>query len=513
MKIDHDKIELASQLQGSFLEFTRVFFELVTGRTFIVSQPVGRESHHITISKALTRLSRLQVDSHRLLINVPPGHGKSLMVSMWVAWTMSMYPDSNYLYISYSKTLATKHTEFIRRIMSSAHYKWLFDVKIRQDSRAKDSFRTEQNGSIGAYGSAGSITGQDAGLPGLDRFSGAIIIDDPIKPDDAHSDTIRQSVINNYSETIQQRARGTKVPFIFIGQRVHEDDLGAYLLNGKDGYEWERVILQSLDDVGNALYPEVFPKEMLIKRKETDPYVFSSQFQQTPTPAGGALFKDEWFMLLDDEPEMILTFICVDTAETDKSWNDATVFSFFGLYEIESMGRRTKDLGLHWIDCYELRIEPKDLKQSFLDFYADCMRYNYPPQFTAIEKKSTGVTLISVLEELRGIEVRSIHRTKSSGSKSQRFLEMQPHIAARKISLPRLGKHTTLCVEHMSKITANESHRWDDIADTLSDGIRMAFIEKSLYSTESADDGIREIAQNLAISFNRKRKAGRSRHD
>ncbi len=72
-------------------------------------------------------------------------------------------------------------------------------------------------------------------LPGLERFSGAVIIDDAHKPDEVHSDTIRQSVIDNYRETIQQRCRGINVPIIFIGQRLHEDDLAAYLINAKDG--------------------------------------------------------------------------------------------------------------------------------------------------------------------------------------------------------------------------------------------------------------------------------------
>ena len=79
----------------------------------------------------------------------------------------------------------------------------MFGVSLRHDSKAKDYFKTTANGAVAAFGSGGAITGQDGGLPGLDRFSGAIIIDDPIKPDEATSDTIRESVLSNYSETIQ----------------------------------------------------------------------------------------------------------------------------------------------------------------------------------------------------------------------------------------------------------------------------------------------------------------------
>ena len=474
------KEAIASRLRSSFLEFTKFFYPILTGRAFIISQPMGRESHHIIIPRALTSACRLEIPNHKLLINVSPGSGKSTMLAMWVAWTMATYPDSRFLYISYSKVLAAKHTETIKRIMQLQHYQFLFNVRIRHDSKAKEYFQTRFGGAVAAFGSGGAITGQDAGLPGLERFSGAVIIDDAHKPDEVHSDTIRQSVIDNYRETIQQRARGINVPFIFIGQRLHEDDLGAYLINGKDGYQWHKVILKSIDEAGNALYPEVDPLEKLLKKQETDPYVFSSQYQQEPIPAGGALFKPEWFVMLDEEPDILYSFITCDTAETAKSYNDATVFSFFGIYEIESYGVKTGQYGLHWIDTLECRVEPKDLKPTFLEFWSQCMRYKKAPQMVAIEKKSTGGTLLSLLDEIRTIRITDIPRTREQGSKTKRFLEVQPYLAERRISFPSMGRHVKLCIDHMSKITANETHRWDDIADTAADAIRMALIEKTL---------------------------------
>jgi len=270
MIITQDRDELASQLRGSLLDFTEFFYPLLTGRTFIVSRPIGRESHHITICRELTSAARLEIPDHRLLINVSPGSGKSTLLAMFVAWTLAKYSDSRYLYLSYSKVLAAKHTETIKRIMQLAHYKFLFEVDIRHDSKAREYFQTTNGGAVAAFGTGGAVTGQDAGLPGLERFSGALIIDDAHKPDEVHSDTIRSSVIENYRETIQQRGRGINVPFIFVGQRLHEDDLAAYLLSGQDGYKWREVILKSLDDAGNALYPEVNTKESLLIKQERD---------------------------------------------------------------------------------------------------------------------------------------------------------------------------------------------------------------------------------------------------
>jgi predicted phage terminase large subunit-like protein len=503
MEINYEKEEMASELRSSLLEFTKFFYPLLTGRKFIVSQPVGRESHHIIICRALTQASRLEIPNSRLLINVSPGSGKSTLLSMWVAWTLAKFPDSRYLYISYSKVLAAKHTETIKRLLQIPHYNYLFNVSIRHDSKAREYFQTTSGGAVAAFGSGGAITGQDAGLPGLNRFSGAVIIDDAHKPDEVHSDTIRQSVIDNYRETIQQRARGINVPYIFIGQRLHEDDLAAYLIAGKDGYEWEKVILKSIDEAGNALYPEVNTLDALRIKQERDPYVFSSQYQQEPIPAGGALFKPEWFVMLDEEPDIIYSFITADTAETAKSYNDATVFSFFGVYEIESYSRKTGQYGLHWIDTLETRIEPKDLKETFLDFWQECMRYKKPPQLVAIEKKSTGGTLISLLSEIRTIKIMDIPRTREQGNKTKRFLEAQPYIAERRISFPMMGRHVKLCVDHMSKITANETHRWDDIADTVADAIRIALIEKSIISAHINPENYSELAKNLTVTQNK----------
>jgi predicted phage terminase large subunit-like protein len=414
------------------------------------------------------------------MINVPPGHGKSLMVCMWIAWTIANYPDSRFLYISYSKDLATAHTSTIRDIVSLAHYRYLFDIHVKHDSKAKDAWKTTSGAEVSAFGAAGAITGRDAGLPGLDRFSGGVVCDDMHKPTEVHSDTIRESVIQNYKQTIKQRPRGVNVPIVFIGQRLHEGDLPAYLLSGDDGYDWHKVILKSIDDSGNALYPEAFPISMLRNSQKTDIYTFASQHQQDPQPAGGSLFKADWFVMLDFEPNIIQTFITADTAETDKSYNDATVFSFWGIYEINTMGRLTGEYGIHWLDCAELRIEPKDLKDSFLDFWQDCSRHKIAPLLAAIEKKSTGVTLISTLQELRGIQIRNIERNRSSGSKTTRFLEIQQYVASKRISFTKGSRHAENCINHMSKITANDSHRHDDIADTLADAIKISLIDKSI---------------------------------
>lgn len=115
----------------------------------------------------------------------------------------------------------------------------------------------------------------------------------------------------------------------------------------------------------------------------------------------------------------------------------------------------------------------------------------------AIEKKSTGVTLLSVLEGVRGLQLREVKRTKASGSKTDRFLELQPILASKLVSLPAYKKHTEPCIAQASKISANDTHRWDDRVDTLYDACRIALIDKTLYvdTIEDNDNALVGIAE------------------
>ncbi len=486
------------RLKGSFLEFLQVFYLLRNNRKFELSEPVGRESHYITIARELNKVFTL--DTLRLVLNVFPGSGKSTMACYFVAWCYTHYPDCKFLYLAHSQSLAEKNTAEIKAIMSIPTYQKLFGISIDPASKSKSNFATLQGGRVMAFGSSGSIVGQDAGLPNLERFSGGIIYDDAHKPDEVHSDTRRHHVIDNYNQTVKTRPRGPNVPIIFIGQRLHEDDLPAFLLEGKDGDDWKKVILPSIDEAGNPLAPNIWTKDRLLQEAEFNPYVFASQHQQNPSPAGGGIFKTEDFVITDDHPEIECTFLTIDTAETDKTYNDASVFSFWGVHKILYNGTHLEGMyGLFWIDCMELRVEPKDLEAEFMEFYAGCLRHKKQPSFVAIEKKSTGVTLSSMLKTIPSLKIVDVSRTRASGSKTTRYLEAQPYVAKRLITLPYGGKHTKMCIDHMSKITHNDTHRHDDIADSLYDAVKLALIDRTVINTHVEPKDTSEFAHKLQM--------------
>lgn len=490
------------ELLGSLLLFTQTFYKLRTGRDFELSAPVGRESHFITISKELTKVFRGEIQ--KLCLFVPPRYGKTENAISFIAWTLAHFPDSEYIYTSYSHTLATKQTQAIKELIQLPHYRKLFNVEIARDSSAKADFKTTQGGKVYAAGSGGTVTGMGAGIKGVSRWGGAFFMDDLHKPDESTSDTVREGVKEWFFNTAQSRINAPHTPFIYIGHKTHEDDLPSNL----EKMGWHVVSLPALDAAGNALYPEMHPKEALLKLKEESPYVFAAQYQQDPIPAGGSVFKEDNFFLTDEDPDCLATFITIDTAETEKDYNDATVFSFWGLHKINQFGVDTEVYGLHWIDCIEIRVEPKDLQAEFLAFYSLCMQYKIKPRFAAIEKKSTGVTLLSVLGSFQGLQVLD---SQSSGenysrrkSKTDRFLDIQPYVSKKLISLPRYGRHTKMCIEHCKKITANNSHRFDDIADTLYDAIKIALIDKILINISQSNK--KTVAKSAMANMVRRQK-------
>lgn len=499
-----NEIELKTQLLGSPLLFTQYFFKRITGKDFFMSKPSGRDPHSITLCKALKKVFRL--NELFLAINLPYGHSKTTHLVYWIAWCYANYPDCNFIYVSYGSGVATDATYNVRLILEDPIYRKLFGVSLSPDNNAKDDFRTTAGGRIKAFGSAGGITGHNAGLPNLDRFSGAIIVDDPLKPDEAFSPSIRENVWSNYMNTLRQRRRGPNVPLIMLGQRLHEEDPFGHIYAGKDGDPWQSLSLPAEDDYGNILDPTKTPREFLDNERKNNPYAYWAQLQQQPQAPGGSIFKEGWFKTLEIEPQIISTFITADTAETAQSYNDATVFSFWGIYRIMQAGVETSLYALHWLDCLEIRVEPKDLESEFMAFYADCMRYPVQPMMAAIEKKSTGVTLCSVLSRLQGLTIFEMSRTSQEygriTNKLQRYMDIQQYAASGRITFPVGAKHQDMCIKHMGLITANGAHRHDDIADTFEMAVKLALVDKIALGAMSKKQGDPALASRI-MSYNK----------
>ena len=302
--------------RDDFYFFTRWMYLQRTGRLW------ARNWHHQAVADALMRVFRGQ--TLRLIINEPPRYSKTEQLMNFVAWAEGKEPDSEFIYTSYSGTLAENNSWQTREIVTDPAYRPIFPrLRLNSDKNSRGDWRTEQGGVVYAAGAGGTITGFGAGKkrPG---FGGAIIIDDPHKPDEALSDNVRKGVIDWYKNTLRHRLNAPNTPIILIMQRLHEEDLAGWLLAGGSGEKWENVCLPAIQDDGTALWPAMHDIETLQKMARAMPYDFAGQYQQKAAPAAGNLFKPDNIGVVDVIPFGTRFVRGWDFAATDHSMAPAT---------------------------------------------------------------------------------------------------------------------------------------------------------------------------------------------
>jgi hypothetical protein len=296
----------------SFLFYTRYFFKKQYKRKFIV----GR--HHEIIAEALERV--LQGKCIRLIIQIAPRFGKTeLAVKSFISYGLGLNPSAKFIHLSYADDLALDNSESIKDLVQSEDYQALFpNVKIKKGTDAKNKWYTTEGGGVLARAAGGSVTGFGAGkvddpdeseeidnfLGGKENFNGAIVIDDPIKVDDADSDTIRVRVNNRFDSTIRTRANSRKTPIIVIMQRTHPNDLAGYLQRSNESDKWEVISLPVINEDGTALWPFKMTVDEALALKNANDIVYERQYMQNPKPRAGLLFPEDELNFYDpDEME------------------------------------------------------------------------------------------------------------------------------------------------------------------------------------------------------------------
>ncbi|AQW28650.1 phage terminase large subunit [Ralstonia syzygii subsp. celebesensis] len=258
-----------------------------------------RGPHHKAICDALMRVFR--GECKRLIINVPPRYSKTeIAVVNFIAWALGHVPDAEFIHASYAAPLAVNNSANVRSLLQHEAYQQVFPA-CRMASDAKSHWTTTEGGVMYAAGAGGTITGFGAGKH-REGFGGAIIIDDPHKPDEAKSDVIRQGVIDWFQNTLESRKNSKDTPIILIMQRLHEHDLAGWLLDGGNGETWEHVCLPAIQADGTALWPEKHTIEDLRRMEKAAPYVFAGQYLQRPAPPEGGVIKPDAINVIDALP-------------------------------------------------------------------------------------------------------------------------------------------------------------------------------------------------------------------
>ena len=285
---------------------TSYFFKKRYSRRFVIGE------HHKKIAEALNRV--LRGETKRLIINIPPRYGKTeIAVKNFVSAGIALNPESLFIILSYSDDLALDNSEDIKDLVQETFYKELFPyVEIKKDSRSKKKWYTTQGGGVYATSTRGQITGFGAGIFNDDEekeledalneleiknseqreylFGGALIIDDPQKPEDAQSTLERDKVNLRFETTIRSRLNSRNTPIIIIMQRLHPNDLCGYLME-LEPEDWEVLSLPAItiDEDGSerALWEFKQTLAELKKIERAQKYVFRGQYMQDPVDLSG----------------------------------------------------------------------------------------------------------------------------------------------------------------------------------------------------------------------------------
>lgn len=233
------------------LYYARYFFKQRTGGKMIVAP------HHKVIQKTLDRV--IVGEIQRLIINVPPGYTKTELATInMMGRGLALNCRARFMHLSYSHNLALLNSSTARGMIKSQAYQTMWPMALRDDADSKAMWWTEHGGGVYASSAAGQVTGFRAGHmePG---WQGALIIDDPVKPDDAYSEVVRDGVNNRFNETIKSRLAIETTPMIVIMQRIHYHDLSGYLLRGGSGEKWHHLNLPVIIDSSRS-YEETYPE-------------------------------------------------------------------------------------------------------------------------------------------------------------------------------------------------------------------------------------------------------------
>lgn len=277
----------------------------------------------------------------RLLISMPPRHGKSWLCSRYFpAWFLGRHPNRRVILTSYEAGYAAEWGDATREVLKRQGH--LFGVKIRDDRAARDNWQLEgHEGGMVTAGAGGPITGRGADL---------LIIDDPFKnAEEAMSETIRKKVWDWFISTAYTRLEPDG-RIVIIQTRWHEDDLIGRALSMKEE-NWRYVnfpaLAESNDPLGRkqgmALWPQRYAEHALHKIKAADGtgYWFSAMYQGSPSPMGGGMFKRQWFRYAEKNGSPTLfklgdtwrnirdarRFCTVDLAASTKTSADFTVIA------------------------------------------------------------------------------------------------------------------------------------------------------------------------------------------
>lgn len=400
----------------------------------------------------------------RLILNVPPRHLKSLCASVALpAWLLGHDPTLQIICVSYGQDLADKLARDCRSIVSSAWYKALFPAtRLSFEKQSVQEFVTTRGGFRLATSVGGILTGRGADL---------IIIDDPLKPEDALSDTQRRAVNEWYDNTLYTRLNSkAQGSIIIVMHRLHEDDLVGRVLAQES---WQHISLPAIADqdeeymiktpygtrrftrrTGEVLHAEREPRETLAHIRSTiGEYNFAGQYQQAPAPLGGGIVKEAWF------PRYSVNDLPTSFEQVVQSWDSANKVTELSDYSVCTTWGITQKR-IYLISVFRKQLIFPDLKRAVRE-----QARLHGATIVLIEDRASGTQLVQDLVS-EGMSI-----VKACPSVSEKKMRLNAQTSAMENGFVYLPREAPWLAEFLHELTTFPHSKYADQVDSTSQAL------------------------------------------
>jgi predicted phage terminase large subunit-like protein len=445
---------LRALLRRDFSTFVRkVFATLESGQAFVPTWHLEATPYQ------LERLHRGEIK--RLIINMPPRSLKSLTASVaFPAFVLGHDPARRIICVSYSGDLAKKHANDFRAVLEAPWYQTLFPRTRIGQKDSESEIELSARGFRLATSVGGTLTGRGGDL---------IIIDDPLKPDDAYSEAKRNAANEWFKNTLYSRLDDKRTgAIVIVAQRVHMDDLVGFVTSQSD--EWEVLNLPAIAEadevipisdtkvhrrrIGEALSPVREPLSVLESIKaQLGSDTFSAQYQQRPVPPGGAMIKRHWikrYVELPVQRERSLIVQSWDTASKGGPENDFSVCTTWFI---------SRDRRWYLIDVWRKRVGYPELKAA-----VRTLAVRHGANRVLVEDSGAGISLV---QELLG-EVDGILAIKPDRDKISRLAVVSSKFESGLVFLP---ERAPWLADFEAELFAFPGSRHDDQCDSVSQAL------------------------------------------
>ena len=460
-------------LEKGFETWFRYMFRVINNKPFTV-EPI-----HPDLFEIIQDIYDLR--QKRVNISLPPRSGKTTLATWFVVFCITHNPRSNFIYTSFNQNLLSDISRDIMNILEHPIYKAMYPSGShmeRVESTPVDNFWAEYlmnekktntysnrkivtaQGGVLLFAAIGSaITGYGAGQRGAKEFSGALIIDDPNKPADIHSQLMRDKVLRYYEETLLSRLNDSNIPILNIQQRLDLEDLAGHLISKYSFYTLRKPLL---DHNGVCQLPTQYTPER-IKELQFSESMFQAQYQQEPIAEKGLLVKRDWWQYYEPEEEKCTGQVII-TADTAFKESENADLSCIQVWELRKDKMLMRDMIVERWEFPELIENAKRMWKKWTD-----PNISNPAKYFFIEDKASGTPLQQTLAR-EGIEAIawSPKEYEYPDDKVARTKTMSWDVFCSKLFLPRDNRMSEYLVNESALFAEDMSQSHDDSVDSAS---------------------------------------------